>query len=252
MEISEHIEALRREGGLLADAAAKTDPDAPVPTCPQWRLRDLVGHVAMVHRWATAYVADGLTTMLTDEDERERIPPPPQEHGALVDWFRDGHAVLLAALRDAPADLRCWHFLPAPSPLAFWARRQAHETAIHRVDAQGAADGRITPFDPDFAVDGVNEMISGFVLRAARRLLTDPPKSLLVHATNTGDDWLVRIGTDTVHTSREPVPADCTVRATASQLYLLLWNRIDADGLDVAGDRAVLAHWREKAQIRWS
>lgn len=35
----------------------------------------------------------------------------------------------------------CWTFLDAPSPLAFWARRQAHETAIHRADAQLAADG---------------------------------------------------------------------------------------------------------------
>jgi len=44
-----------------------------------------------------------------------------------------------AALSAAPPDLRCWTFLPAPSPLAMWARRQAHETTVHRVDAELAA-----------------------------------------------------------------------------------------------------------------
>jgi uncharacterized protein (TIGR03083 family) len=259
VEIPEHIEALRREGGLLADTAEKTAPDAPVPTCPDWVLRDLVRHIGMVHRWATVYVRDGVTTMLTEDEERDRLLPAPEDDAALVDWYREAHAALVAALGAAPADLACWHFLPAPSPLAFWARRQAHETAIHRVDAQGAAQratqgagGGITPLEPAFAVDGVNEMVSGFVLRAARRLLTDPPKSLLLSTTDTGDDWLVRIGTDAVNVAHETGPADCTVRATASDLYLLLWNRRTPDGLDVDGDRSVLAHWREKAQIRWS
>ena len=53
-------------------------------------------------------------------------------------------------LRTADPAVRCWTFLPAPSPLAFWARRQAHETAIHRADAQLAA-GPVTPFAADFA-----------------------------------------------------------------------------------------------------
>ena len=34
--------------------------------------------------------------------------------------------------------MRCFAFLPAPSPLAFWARRQAHETGIHRADVESA------------------------------------------------------------------------------------------------------------------
>ena len=44
-------------------------------------------------------------------------------------------------LRSAPADLDCFTFLPAESARHFWARRQAHETAIHRVDAENAAGG---------------------------------------------------------------------------------------------------------------
>ena len=57
MEVLEHIEQLRRDGGRLTGVATSTDPAALVPTCPEWRLRDLVRHVGGVHRWATGFVS---------------------------------------------------------------------------------------------------------------------------------------------------------------------------------------------------
>ena len=42
-----------------------------------------------------------------------------------------------------------------------WARRQAHETAIHRYDAESAS-GDVNGFDLDFAVDGIDEILVGF------------------------------------------------------------------------------------------
>jgi hypothetical protein len=59
----------------------------------------------------------------------------------LPGWFREGHASLVRVLEAADPDMTCWTFLDAPSSVAFWARRQAHETAIHRVDAEQAAAG---------------------------------------------------------------------------------------------------------------
>jgi len=44
MDVVEHLTAPRREGDLLAEAAARTDLETPIPTCPEWRLRDLVRH----------------------------------------------------------------------------------------------------------------------------------------------------------------------------------------------------------------
>src|SRR5262249_60086760 len=81
-----------------------------------------------------------------------------------------------------------WTFLEAPSPVAFWARRQAHETAIHRVDADQAAAGAGkagggAPFTPRFAADGIDELIMGFVGRNAKRGSWDGPAgSLAIHA----------------------------------------------------------------------
>jgi hypothetical protein len=57
METAEFIETLREDGELLADRAEQAGWDAEVPTCPQWRVRDLVQHVGAVHRWAVGFVA---------------------------------------------------------------------------------------------------------------------------------------------------------------------------------------------------
>jgi len=75
--------------------------------------------------------------------------------------------------------------------------------------------------------------------------------SILVHAADTGDDWHLQIGPEAVVTSRRSGPADCTITATAGDLYLLLWNRRSDAGISVEGDRDLLALWQEGVQIRW-
>ena len=166
MKITEHIDALQREGRLLAAAATQTELDAPIPTCPDWRMRDLVRHVGGVHRWATGYVGDRRTEVW-DVDLDDIVGTWPADLD-LIDWFREGHTRLVHTLASAPPDLDCFTFLAAPSPLAMWARRQAHETAMHRVDAESPGS-TITKFHPTFAADGVDELLSCFITRPASR-----------------------------------------------------------------------------------
>ena len=135
--------------------------------------------------------------------------------------------------------------MPAPSPLAFWARRQAHETAIHRYDAQSAAAAaRRAPaaaFDPAFAADGVDELIMGFAART-----TLPPATTATASGDGGDGAAVadrpragrrrRAGTSASPTAaarsaalvepRRPRAADCTLDGPAAGLYAFLWNRV--------------------------
>ena len=253
MDIPAFIDSLQRDGDLLAAAVASSGPDAAIPTCPGWKERDLVVHVGGVHRWATAYVAGGIT----DGDGvsyAELIELAPDD-ATLVDWFREGHAALVAALRGASPDLECWTFLPAPSPLAFWARRQAHETAIHRVDAESAS-GPFTAFAVDVALDGIDELLLRFATRPRAREV-ETPRTLRVHATDGDGDWHVTIGAEGIDVVvaakvKASGAADCSVAGTASDLYTLLWNRRGAEGLDVGGDPAVLDLWRESVRIRWS
>lgn len=257
MEITEHIACLRTEGELLAKAAEAVPLDTPVPSCPGWRVRDLLAHLGFVHRWATGYVAGGLTEPVDDPDEPELLRLAPGDE-TLTGWFREGHASLVAVLSAASPDLRCWTFLPAPSPLAFWARRQAHETAIHRIDAQRAAGQTPDPFPPGLAADGIDELLTGFGGRNPRAL-SDTPATLAVRISDAGDRaWTVTMGREGSGVSRELVePAvagrHCEVGGPASALYLLLWNRgSTSQGIDVTGDADVLTTWRDRLRVRWS
>jgi len=248
MQVAEHVAILEREGELLAVAAERTSLEATVPTCPDWTLRDLVRHISGIHRWAAAHVSRSRSGRWDPFVELEGQWPSDSE---LVAWFRDGHADLVRSLRSAPSDLQCFSFLPAPSPLAFWARRQAHETGIHRVDAESAG-GPITPFGPDQAVDGIDELLFAFMARPGQQLKSSTPRSLLLQATDTPNTWLVRVGPDEPRVSREPTrDVDCQVAASASDLFQLVWNRRSLDGLDATGDASLLDLWRESVHVRW-
>src|SRR5947209_8268304 len=180
MDISTHVQALDDEGALLLEAAAKAGLDAAVPSCPDWQVRDLLQHIGQVHRWALSYVSTGRTT---PPNEHDRPATPPSDDDDVLGWVHDGHAALVAALRSSNDDLACCAFLPAPSPLAFWARRQAHETAVHRADAQLAA-GMAPGYDGVFAADGIDELLFGFFARPRGSLVADPPVRLALHATD--------------------------------------------------------------------
>lgn len=246
MEIAEHINAIEEQGIALADAAQRAGLDARVPTCPDWAVRDLVAHQGQVHRWAGTYVATGRTDPGV---ELEDVPGDEE----LLGWFRQGHAGLVDALKNAPPDLGAWAFLPAPSPLAFWARRQAHETTVHRADAEAAAGAQLD-VEPALAVDGVDELLMGFYAGPGRRrLLADPPLTLGIRTTDTSpeDSWSLVIGPEGRETTRGHADGDCVVSATASDIYLFLWNRRDRGAVQISGDAAVLDLWQERARIAW-
>ncbi|MFH8611644.1 maleylpyruvate isomerase family mycothiol-dependent enzyme [Streptomyces sp. NPDC018029] len=244
MDIFGHIQVVDREGRLLARAASEAGTDAKVPTCPDWQVRDLLRHTGMVHRWAAAFITERRTSYRLGGEL------PALDGEELVDWFREGHAALVETLTAAPPDIECWAFLPAPSPLAFWARRQANETTIHRVDAESARGGTPSPIDVDFAVDGIEELLLGFHAREKSRVRSDVPRVLRVRATDTPDErsWTVRLSDGPPVTERgATAPADCEVSGPAARLYLALWNRLPFP--QVTGDRALAALWRERSAI---
>jgi uncharacterized protein (TIGR03083 family) len=250
-DVPGYIAALRAEGDLLAAAAERAGMGAGVPACPGWAVRDLLKHTGYVHRWATGYVTGGPGHRQGGASEEEILSQGPGDAG-LPGWFREGHAALVQALSEAKPDLDTWAFLPAPSPLAFWSRRQAHETAIHRADAEQAA-GRTdaSVFEPDFAADGVDELLMGFLARNIKRG-RGPGLSgtLAVHAGD-GADWLIAGGAAEPGVSRGAGPARCEVTGPPAELYLTLWNRRSPDGLQVTGDPGILAGFTRALQITW-
>jgi uncharacterized protein (TIGR03083 family) len=261
VDISSHIAALDRDGALLADAAEAAGLQAAVPGCPDWQVRDLLRHQAYVHAWAARHVRERSAELLEEAAEADILGGGPAD-ADLIAAYREGHAALVATLRDADPDVECATFMAAPSALAFWARRQAHETAVHRYDAQSAARGGPPPpaaaFEAGFAADGVDELIMGFAARRRYRYRGGGEHSLTVRARDAqGPDahgrWHVRFADGGTAVSRDDPAADCTLEGTAAGLYAFLWNRADAAraGLTITGRRETLDRWTTSVRVRW-
>ena len=267
----------------MAVATESAGPDALVPTCPEWRLRDLVRHAGGVHRWATGYVAEARKELWAVD--LDRVVGTWPDDAALASWLRAGCTRLADALAAAPPDLECWTFLRAPSPRSMWARRQAHETAIHRVDAELAvaesagaraaeaeaetgATASVSPFAAPFAADGIDELLTCFVPRRSTRLRAHHAMALTVRCSDDDQHWTLRIdedgatagpaaGADGAEAETEteagsrPVAAS-TVVGRAADLYLALWNRGGAEHLTVEGDRSALELLLDSVHVRWS
>ncbi|MFI0980527.1 maleylpyruvate isomerase family mycothiol-dependent enzyme [Streptomyces sp. NPDC021093] len=263
MRIDAYVNSLVEEGVLLASAAEAAGTGSDVPTCPGWQVRGLLRHTGTVHRWATLHVAHGHRDPQPDGGE------PDLDGAELLAWFREGHAALVAALRAAPADLECWTFLPAPSPLAFWARRQAHETAVHRMDAEAATGAQLSGVSPEFALDGIDELLTAFHGRARSRVRTDRPSTLRIRATDTGTAPPGSIGDSTgtapaavwtLYLSKDAPPrtvrddegpADTELSGPPELLYATLWNRLPTEAVTLTGDPEPAAVWRELSGITW-
>jgi uncharacterized protein (TIGR03083 family) len=252
LPIPKLIVELRIAGNQLAEAAEVAGLHRLVPTCPLWTVRDLVRHTGSVHRWATTIVREARTTPL----ELTLLDDVPDVE--LIDWFRAGHADLVDALTTAPADLEAWTFLgaPSPSPLHFWARRQAHETIIHRVDAEFAAQSvdhrEITKVDKFVASDGVEELLMGFVTGRAPKLRNpEEPWIIHVHVQGAPGDWLIHLGDHEpwIESCGGDISSHTMIGAWAWDMYGVLWNRLPWEDAIVTGEESFTDLWRDGVKI---
>ena len=252
LTVHAHITAIEQAGRRLAELVAEAGPDAQVPTCPAWDATALLAHQAMVHRWATAQVLGDDPAGLPTQTELRRV-----EH--LDEYYDEGLRRLVAELRAAPDDLRAMTFLnDAPAPRAFWARRQAHETTVHAVDALAAALGRVpssdeAALDTSLALDGIDELLRGFFTRGRSKLYDGHEHSFVVAPVDADRHWVVHVAERlTVASSdhADTAGASATLSGTAAALYLALWNR--GTEIEVSGDAGVAARWRATQRVTWS
>jgi uncharacterized protein (TIGR03083 family) len=174
----------------------------------------------------------------------------------LLDWFADGVAELLDTLRSVAPDVPAAVFLrDAPAPRHFWARRQAHETTIHAVDALAGALRRVpttaeAAVDVDVAVDGIDELLTGFLPRGRSGLADGAPLTVAVVPTDADRAWTCSVAGGQLVTTREHAAgAEAVLSGTAAQLYLGLWNR--GSEITATGSPGVLERWHEVHRIEW-
>jgi len=74
-------------------------------------------------------------------------------------------------------------------------------------------------------------------------------ESMHLHCTDTEGEWMIRFTADGAVTTREHAKGDVAVRGTASDLYLLLWNRVSAERFEIFGDASLLRRFAEHVRI---
>jgi uncharacterized protein (TIGR03083 family) len=224
------------------------DLDRLVPTCPGWTFRQLATHLGRGHRWAAQIVATRATAPVPMREVADgKLPQDPARHAS---WLNAGADLVIEAVTDAGSDL-VWT-MTGMRPASFWTRRRAHEAAVHLADAQLAA-GRDVDLAPGLAADGVDEwlgLIAAGSAGPARELLGDG-QSLHFHATDpelpgTGE-WLITRTPSGITVRHGHGKADVAVRGPAADLLLVLTRRLppSAPGVEILGQRALLAHWLE-------
>jgi uncharacterized protein (TIGR03083 family) len=235
------LAALRAEGDAFRAALDSTPLDAPVPTCPGWNLGDLAWHLSLVYAWVSGHVARGVTERPSDRPETA-LPSGVDPVAAWTDTFAEHVATLDAVDPDLPA----WNWAPQAKKAGFWHRRMAHETSIHRWDAQ-MAGGLSEPIEAKLASDGVTEVLDTWLPAGRRSGPTDRAGMIALHATDVEHVWYVRLrgaGVALLDTDTLLDTDDHHERATASgpasDLVLALFGRVPLDALLVSGDATLL------------
>jgi uncharacterized protein (TIGR03083 family) len=243
----DYLAHLRRESARFAAALRDAAPDARVPTCPQWSADDLLWHLG-----GAVYPFWSAVVRLRDIEAVEAVPDPqrPAEHAELLEACERGAAELVELLEAVPDDEPMWTW-SSDHTVGFIKRRMAHELLIHRVDAEVTVNAR-TEVDAELAADGIAESLEFFLGGVPEWAAWDggAPSGPVgaVELTDTGRRFLVQVGsvsgTSPGGRRYEAEPgialldtgeSTFTVRGSAVDLDLWLWNRPPFGDVEVGG-----------------
>lgn len=237
----DHLSLLATLQGEFLTLARAADPEAPVPWCGRWRVRNVVEHLARIHHWAAG--------------QARRAQEPPLGRGPfdLPELYASCAAELRETLAELGPDADAWT-LVGRGPVSFWHRRQVHETLVHLWDLRAAVATAAGPAPtssgraphgiglvgtddvaPQVWADTVEEVVD--VMHPRQVSLGRVPR-LAGQVTLVATDVDLRRTLE--HAEREGGAVE--VHGPAAALALLVWGRIDADhpGLRVVGDRPTL------------
>lgn len=228
MQPTEYVEAVRRETAALA-AAATFSMDAPVPSCPDWRVADLVDHLSEVQRF-------WLDVVENRRQRREDVAPVRRpDRTDPIEWLAEGGGCLAAALEAADPDDPVWTWA-ADRTAGFVQRRQAHEAAVHRWDGQAAA-GAPQAIDAALAADGLDEFFEVHI-PMNDTVITGDGESIAVVPSDAGEPWGVRLGPGGPKLRRGAAAGDAVLSGPASDLLLVMWRRLPVSAVRLDGDPA--------------
>lgn len=233
----ERLDAVEKEADRLAEVAQSRFL-APVPSCPEWLVRDLLDHLSGVLGFWTVQVA------AADPDKRHEFDQGEDLAGQqLIDDLLARARDLNGALRHAGPESPCWNWSGRDLSANWVARRMSLEIAVHRYDGELSA-GETTEVPLPLAVDGLAERI---YVHLSNDVADEPEAtlggSLCLACTDADAAFVVEVARGRLHVRDTAGPASAFVRAPASDLFLFSWNRLPLERLSVTGDREVAAAW---------
>jgi uncharacterized protein (TIGR03083 family) len=232
---AELVATVRREGEGIVSAAGMGSLDTPVKSCGTWTMRDLLLHVGQIYTHVARLVGERVSA---DPGAK----PPVPDGADPVPYVSDALDELVDALSSADSTTPVWNWSPEPDVAAFWARRMAHESAVHRYDAQ-RAHGVAQPVSADVAHDGMDELVDVILPRVvARDRPTLPEATYAFLATDEGE-WIVRTSADGTERTATAKHADVTVRGPSSSVLLACYGRVKWASLEVDGETSLLETW---------
>jgi uncharacterized protein (TIGR03083 family) len=243
-DVDRLVTRLREVTAAFAEAVAGLDPQATVPTCPKWRVRDLVGHIGQAYRWSAVLVRSRAAA--PPPDPRDAEPGRPQDW---AEWLRDSAADLESAIIETGPETVLWTFV-GEHPARFWLRRMVADTAVHVADAAFAAERPFT-IAPDLAAETISEGLWLISAAGAADLkpelgeLRGDGQTLQLRPADVEPGWLITRTAVGVTWERRTADADVVVAAPVADLLLVFSRRITPDDTRIAitGDRTLLDHW---------
>ncbi len=256
---SRYCDEVAHQVGLLrAVVTSGADLSAAVPTCPDWSLEQLVRHTGGALRWVELLVRTRAESDIPEDQVPSGGGPEATGDAAALDaWLAETGEMIAGTLREAGPDTKVWAWSGIPTS-GFWARRMTHEITIHRADATLAA---ALPYElaPDVAADALDEwlQIAQFAQRTRPQEEAEEPRgparSIHLHATDTppelNAEWTVELSEDGLVWRRGHEKATVALRGPLTAVLLAFYRRLplDAPGLEVLGERALLEVWLERA-----
>ncbi len=238
----QYVAAVVADSARFAELAAGA-LDTPISFLGDWKMIDLVRHLGQVYAFVNAN---------TSAPSLERSLPGAESEAPdgdeILEWFGERRQALLDSLDALADDTPIWTFL-GDGDGAWWKRRMAHETTVHRWDVDAAVNGmgNAEPIESDMAADGVDEFLSFVLPRVPDR--PDgafPQGSLHLHRSDGPGEWMIDAPGGELVVTHEHGKGDAAVRGDAAELVLWVWGRPDR-AVEIFGDESVAAAWQALA-----
>ncbi|MEU4395509.1 maleylpyruvate isomerase family mycothiol-dependent enzyme [Kribbella sp. NPDC023855] len=232
-----YLACLQADSARLAEVGRLGLSD-PVPSCPGWTVDDVLRHVATVYLHKIEVLRLGA---------RPEPWPPNLDDRETLELYDETRAAIPEALVQAGTEKPTWTFSPTDETSAFWYRRMALETVVHRVDAELAHDV-VTPVDRELALDGIDEILT--VMLGGpwwEEGDTKHPVDATIRITAEGRSWTVRLdATSVTVTPGADGDVDAEVFGDPDELFLWLWGRHDLNMEQSAGDDTAVQEFRAR------